>query len=204
MTLKSPLLIFDLGGVLVRHNNDLLYDWLAERCAVPAAARKDIAARLDDKDIGTGRLTIDALHTRLVGELGFKGSFAEFLELWSSHFSEEPGMEKVVKSLAGRHRTVIFSNTNAPHIAHIEARYPVYRHAHAAYLSYELGLVKPDPPAFLKVLELEDCEPQDCIFIDDRPENTAAAEMLGMTTVTFTGQEAFLAAIAAHGLAVKT
>jgi HAD superfamily hydrolase (TIGR01509 family) len=108
-------------------------------------------------------------------------------------------MEPLVRNLAGRHRVVIFSNTNAAHIDHIRVAYPAFGHAHKAYLSYELGLVKPDPASYLRVLELEGRAARDCIFIDDRKDNTAAAAALGLKTVTFTGRAAFAAAMAELG-----
>jgi len=202
MKASVPTIIFDLGGVLVRHDNELLYDRLAACCADPAAARPLMASDVGDEDIGTGRLGVDALHARLVADRGFAQSYAHFLDLWSSHFSEEPGMEPLVLALAQRYRVVIFSNTNAAHAEHIRANYRVLGHAHAAYMSYELGLAKPYAEAFNKVLELEGRRPEECIFIDDRAENTAAAAALGIRTVTFTDREALEAAIAEYGVAV--
>ena len=69
-------------------------------------------------------------------------------------------------------------------------------------MSYELGLAKPYAEAFNKVLELEGRRPEECIFIDDRAENTAAAAALGIRTVTFTDRKALEAAIAEYGVAV--
>jgi glucose-1-phosphatase len=203
MTSASLTFIFDLGGVLVRHDNELLYDRLAARCADPQAARPRMEACLGDEDIGTGRLGVEALHARLTEDHGFNGPYAHFLELWSSHFSPEPGMESLILALAERHRVVVFSNTNAAHADHIWANYPVLGHAHATYMSYEMGLVKPDAAAFRRVLELEGCRPEDCIFIDDRADNTAAAAALGIRTVTFTGRDAFLAAMAKFGAPIE-
>jgi putative hydrolase of the HAD superfamily len=203
MASPEPILIFDLGGVLVRHDNEALFDRLAACCADPASARAQLSACLDDRGLGTGTIGVDALHARLAAKLGFKETFSRFLELWSSHFSEEPGMEDVVKNLAKRHRTILFSNTNAPHIDHIRANYPVFGHVHAAYLSYELGLVKPDVAAYQRVLDLEGCLARDCIFIDDRAENTAAAASLGIRTVTYLGRDAFMAGMTRFGVAVE-
>jgi putative hydrolase of the HAD superfamily len=202
MKASVPTLIFDLGGVLVRHDDELLYDRLAACCADPTAARLRMARDVGDEDIGTGRLGVDALHARLVADHGFAQNYSRFLDLWSSHFSEEPEMEPVVQALARRYRTVIFSNTNAAHAEHIRANYRVLGHAHAAYMSHELGLAKPDAEAFKKVLELEGRRPEECIFIDDRAENTAAAAALGIRTVTFTGRKALEAAIAEYGVAI--
>jgi HAD superfamily hydrolase (TIGR01509 family) len=202
MPARAPTLIFDLGGVLVRHDNDALYDRLAACCKDIAAARPKIESWLGDEQIGTGKLHIHTLYTQMKDVLGLRASYPYFLELWSSHFSEEPGMDGLVERLARRHRTILFSNTNAPHIEHIAATYPVYGRFHATYLSYELGLVKPATAAYERVLELEGRTAPDCIFIDDRPENTRAASELGMSAVTFTGRDDFVAALERHGIAV--
>ncbi len=91
---------------------------------------------------------------------------------------------------------MFFSNTNAAHWAHVTAHYPVLALGHHAYLSHELGLVKPEPASFLRVLELERCAPADAIFIDDRAENVDAAVALGMDGILFAGAAGFRRALA--------
>ena len=196
----SPTFIFDLGGVIVRHDNALLYDRLAAHCAEPLSARERLADAVHDRIVGTGRLSIADLHRRLVEEYGFSARYDAFLEIWSSHFSEEPGMEPVLRSLAQRYRTVFFSNTNAAHWAHVTAHYPALAHGHHAYLSHELGLTKPDPASFQRVLDLEGCAPADAIFIDDRVENIDAAVTLGIDGILFTTAASFRAALLARGI----
>jgi len=202
--LRRPTLIFDLGGVIVRHDNALLYDRLAAYCAEPLSARERLADSVHDRIVGTGRLSIADLHLRLVEDYGFSARYDAFLEIWSSHFSEEPGMEPVLRSLASRYRTVFFSNTNAAHWAHVTAHYPALAHGHHAYLSHELSLTKPDPASFLRVLDLEGCAPADAIFIDDRAENVAAAIALGIDGIVFSDAARFRGALAERGIALHT
>lgn len=199
---KAPTFIFDLGGVLIRHDNDLLCERLAACRRDPAAARPHVEEALANEAIGTGRLSLEALHPQFADDHGFATAYADFLDIWSSHFSPEPGMESFVKALAARYRVVIFSNANATPIDHIKETYPVLAHAHAVYLAYEFDLVKPYAEAFRKVLELEGREPEACIFIDDREENAEAAAALGVKAVTFTDREALKAAIEEYGVAV--
>jgi putative hydrolase of the HAD superfamily len=195
-----PTFIFDLGGVIVRHDNALLYDRLAAQCAEPLSARERLADGVHDRIVGTGRLSIPDLHRRLVEDYGFSARYDAFLEIWSSHFSEEPGMETVLRSLAQLYRTVFFSNTNAAHWAHVTAHYPALAHGHHAYLSHELGLIKPDPASFQRVLDLEGCAPRDAIFIDDRAENVDAAVALGIDGIVFTDAARFRGALAKRGI----
>jgi glucose-1-phosphatase len=197
---RVPTFIFDLGGVIVRHDNALLHDRLAAYCADPLSARERLADAVHDRIVGTGRLSIADLHRRLVEEYGFSARYEAFLEIWSSHFSEEPDMEPVLSALASRYRTVFFSNTNAAHWAHVTAHYPALAHGHHAYLSHELGLTKPDPASFQRVLELEGCRAEDAIFIDDRAENVEAAVALGIDGILFKGATGFRAALETRGV----
>jgi putative hydrolase of the HAD superfamily len=109
-------------------------------------------------------------------------------------------MEPVLRALTARYRTVFFSNTNAAHWAHVTAHYPALAHGHHAYLSHELGLTKPDPASFQRVLDLEDCRPADAIFIDDRAENVDAAVAQGMDGILFTDAASFRAALVERGV----
>jgi HAD superfamily hydrolase (TIGR01509 family) len=198
--MTAPTLIFDVGGVFVRHDNGLLYDRLAAYCDDPLTAREQLADGVHDRIVGTGRMSIAELHRRLVEEYGLSARYDAFLEIWSSHFSEEPDMEPVLRALAARYRTVFFSNTNAAHWAHVTAHYPALAHGHHAYLSHELGLAKPDPASFQRVLDLEDCRPADAIFIDDRAENVDAAVALGMDGIVFTDAASFRQALTKRGI----
>ena len=65
--MTAPIFIFDVGGVLIRHDNALLYDRLAAYCADPLAAREQLADGVHDRIVGTGQMSIRDLHERLVG-----------------------------------------------------------------------------------------------------------------------------------------
>lgn len=57
-------------------------------------------------------------------------------------------------------------------------------------ISSDLGIVKPDPQIYLHTLKLLSVEPSECIFVDDRSDNTDAAEKLGIRSLIFTETEA--------------
>jgi putative hydrolase of the HAD superfamily len=55
--------------------------------------------------------------------------------------------------------------------------------------SCELGIAKPDPEIYLFTCEGLDVPPEETLFLDDKPENVAAAEKLGMSAIQFTTVE---------------
>ncbi len=56
-------------------------------------------------------------------------------------------------------------------------------------VSYQIRKVKPDPEIYRHLLDKYHLVPEECLFFDDRPENTRAAERLGIHTVTVTSRE---------------
>lgn len=52
-------------------------------------------------------------------------------------------------------------------------------------ISGDLKMQKPDPHIFQLTMEQLGCEAAECIYVDDRRKNLAAAKSLGMCTVMF-------------------
>jgi 2-haloacid dehalogenase len=62
------------------------------------------------------------------------------------------------------------------------------------------GVIKPDSEYFERALERFDLQPDEVLFIDDRPDNTAAAEALGIPAVVFTSPAGLRGELVARGL----
>jgi putative hydrolase of the HAD superfamily len=67
--------------------------------------------------------------------------------------------------------------------------------------SYALSMAKPDPAIYLKTAEALNSAPAHILFIDDREENIAAAQSLGMQTLHYTTHDAFEREMRQRGLA---
>ena len=53
------------------------------------------------------------------------------------------------------------------------------------FLSYDLGLLKPDPEIYKVVLQKLNAQSSEVVFIDDQPRNVEAAQKLGITGIVF-------------------
>lgn len=56
-------------------------------------------------------------------------------------------------------------------------------------ISYEVGRVKPDPEIYRLLLEKYDLKPQECVFIDDMPQNIEMAKSLGINGIVYKNYE---------------
>lgn len=112
-----------------------------------------------------------------------------FLDSWNAILLDLPEYRlKFIEKLAQQknYRLILLSNTNANHIEHIKAHVPHYdafkNCFDAFYLSHEIGLRKPDPAIFKFVLDKNNLQAEECLFIDDTLEHIESAKNLGFHT----------------------
>ena len=56
-------------------------------------------------------------------------------------------------------------------------------------VSYEVHQVKPDRDIYETLIKRYDLDPKECLFLDDRKENTDTAESLGIKSVTIESRQ---------------
>lgn len=66
--------------------------------------------------------------------------------------------------------------------------------------SYQLHMAKPDPAIYRYALERLGAQPAETLFVDDKPENVAAAAALGMKGLVFSTVERLRADLVQTGL----
>lgn len=63
------------------------------------------------------------------------------------------------------------------------------RRTTGAIFSYQVKCIKPEVEIYKLLLDRYHLVPQECVFIDDRPENIETAEKLGITGIQFQNQQ---------------
>ena len=193
--------IFDLGNVLVFHDNDYLYRRLGERAGLSGEA---VAEALADRRLfdGTNRGTLDAagIHREVCRTLGLTVGFDEFTALWSCHFTVNAPIQPLVEGLVGRVKLVLLSNTNVLHTAYLRPRLPVLDRFDHLLFSHDLCLVKPEPAFFQAALARAGVAPQAAAFFDDIPGFVAAARAFGIHGYVFRDTHEFAGHLRELGL----
>lgn len=195
-------LILDLGNVLAFHDNALLFREMAQAFHVDPAAMQ---ARLDGglwERVNRGQLPGDSLRRELVERLGHEVTPEAFFALWSCHFTLHHEMVRLVERLVERLPVVLLSNTHDQHVAYLRPLLPVLERFQGLVLSYELGLIKPEPGIYQRALELAGVAPARAAFFDDVPRYAEAATALGLHGRVFTTAAAFADDARALGLPV--
>lgn len=186
MTAAPDVLIFDLGGVIVGHDNAVMYQAIARRCPGEDAG-KAVLKVLRGQPWETGT-PIAELHRKLQAEAGYGADWDQFVQDWTCHFTVDADMLAYVEALATRRRTFLFSNTNAEHWDHLVDATGGRLGRLERYLSHEIGLAKPSRESFLEVARQARIDPARAVFFDDVAANVEGARVAGLQAEVFVDQ----------------
>jgi putative hydrolase of the HAD superfamily len=183
-------LLFDLGGVVIEIDfGRALAHWAGYSELSPDELRAafwfDAAYEKHERgEIGWAQYLA---HLRATLRLG--GTDAQIEEGWNSIFiAEIPATVAMVDEARKLLPCYGFSNTNPTHQAHWAAAFPRAAGAfERIFVSWELGLRKPERAAFDMVCEQMGVAPGEVLFFDDTAENVEGARAAGLQAVWVRG-----------------
>jgi len=137
-------------------------------------------------DYECGRLTTDEMIEKLQDALSVTLDTQRTIEAISDIFWPKHDMEDLLQRVKGAgRRTLLLSNTNAAHFSYIEKHYDFLRNIDEVVLSYRVGACKPERKIYEHALALAQCQPDECLFIDDVLENVDGAIAAGLPAHLF-------------------
>lgn len=192
------LVMFDLGGVLAGLGDPV----------------RQMSLDMSETEFWTTWLSSPTLHALETGtidddeflaifpsQLGLSDSPSEFrqrLQRW--WLPLHPGVDALLDHLGSRRQLALLSNTNVFHWPMVSAQSSSFHRFDHVFLSYEIGLCKPDPRVFKYVLANVPAPAHEILFLDDNEANVEAARENGIAAVCVTGMDDVAGALAANGI----
>lgn len=196
------VVVFDLGGVLadfgglgplremsgIESDEELWRRWLTSE-----------PVRRFESGLGTDSEFVAAL----VDEWRLPISPQELLDLFPGWLvGPYGGAVELVRETAQRVRVACFSNSNRLHWEAGVEQWPLLREFERAFVSFEIGAVKPDPEAFEIVVGELGVDAVRILFLDDNQLNVDAAISVGMQARRVAGVDGARAALVDAGVLV--
>ncbi|MFJ9377092.1 HAD family hydrolase [Streptomyces sp. NPDC101455] len=198
MSTDRSIVLFDLFGVIARHQRPGAQGKMAARCHTPIDAFTTAywdcrppydAGRQSASEYWTAvlrRLSLSA-HADTIEELRLTD-----IDSWSR---VDDRMVAYVQSLRDVAEVALLSNIPSDHADAFLSTQPwLHRLDHVAF-SGKIRAAKPDPGAFRHCVDTMRASPGDFLFVDDREENVRAARAMGMNGHVFTGRDELTAVI---------
>jgi len=185
---KIRLVLFDVGGVLIKWDDSLLYHKVAQKFGI------DYVKLSKECEIEISRL-----HTGEISEeqfwkiIGNKVSSHQLMNVGRSLFydiyKEEIGSNHEVLSLAKeikKHGIKIGVLSNLESITtSVLNELKILNDFEIQFLSHKIGFAKPDKRIFQYVIRNIPFKINEFVFIDDKSTNVAAARSLGINAIQY-------------------
>lgn len=189
---KIKNIIFDLGGVLLE------IDYLRTEKAFTDLGVSKFAELYSQQSAST---LFEHLETGVISNNDFYQQFrsAAAVELtdpqienaWCAMLGHFP-LERLswLEEIGFRYNIYLFSNTNRIHLGAFQKIYQQQtdhenfeEYFIKAWYSHDLGMRKPYPEAYTKLLEIENLQADETLFIDDSEVNIIGAQKAGLQTI---------------------
>lgn len=190
---KIRNIIFDLGDVILNIDVPIASKSFGE---LSGKEQAEIIQIFKENDL------FRQFETGLLDEPKFRNYVREILNLpdlsdeaidtaWNSLLLDlPPERVELLKKLAKKYRLFLLSNTSSIHITQVnkilKASTGVEKLGdlfETVFLSYEMGLMKPDPRIYSRVLEEAGLLAEETLFLDDNADNIKGASEVGIATI---------------------
>lgn len=178
--MTKPVLLFDLGGVVVPW---IGLEALAERESTDREAIVEKFAQLDVFNAyEIGECENEVFLQALITKFDLNISVYETATLWNSWvLPPYEGVIDVIEQLKEKYIVGCLSNTNDLHWRHVNSLFKTNEVFDFDFASHEIKAAKPDPRSYEIPLEKMGVEASRVTFFDDTLINVEAARSVGMT-----------------------
>ncbi len=188
MTIRA--VVSDIGGVLVRIEDETLYRHWEARLGLPEGALPEtVYVHPVAQQALVGKATMEELWAAVGRDLGLPSDDLEALkaDFWAPSVWDVE-LLAYIRSLRPQYRTATISDawpgTRSELIEYVNER--VFD---VCVFSSEERVCKPDPEIYRRALSRLGVEPQEAVFVDDRAVNVEGAQRVGMHAFQFVSSE---------------
>jgi len=186
---EIKVVLFDLGKVLVDFDHLRAAERIASFCKkTPPQIYNLFFESQVTIDFEAGKISPQHFYLKVKEMLDLDLSFNSFIPIWNDIFFLSPknrAVYKLINILRTNYETALLSNINTLHYEYLKQRFPVFGVFDKIFLSFEMGLIKPDKEIYKKVISSLKVAPEEIFYTDDRKELTEAAASLGIEAKTF-------------------
>lgn len=178
--------LFDIGNVLTNFDFQMLLQAYADDSGRPLEPHSEQDQKWFDL-VEKGLISVADYVEYLNEAKGLSWTTDDLTATWSKIFSINPvGRGLFERAVEEGVAVYTLSNIAPYHVDAIENNWDgFFDDATGLFMSYKMGVRKPDPSIYRMALEYLGADGSQCFFIDDMPENVAAARAEGINAHHF-------------------
>lgn len=189
---KIKNIVFDLGGIFIEIHFSKTENAF-KSLGVANWSRFYTQSTASDlfENLETGKISPEEFYAGFRKESEVNLADEQIKDAWSAMLGTFPAERlQWLKEIRKRYNIYLYSNTNLIHYIAFQKIFSKSTSGQnfddyfiKAHYSHELGLRKPYPESFKKLLEIENLKADETLFIDDTAKNIEGAKAAGLHTI---------------------
>jgi len=186
-------IVFDFGGILLDLDQAASFNAFSTLIG-EKITKEDAHLKLGNAfiELEKGNISNESFIWKFQHLKGGNMDPVKIIKAWNAMLLRiQPTIFPFLLDVKQKYRTILLSNTNAIHIEHVTHRMLERNHGirdwdryfHAIYYSHDMNMRKPDYEIYHKLIEEENIDPSETLFIDDTKENVEAAIACGWNSI---------------------
>ncbi len=206
MASEIKVVLFDLGRVLVDFDHKRAAQRISSFCPKsPVEIYNLFFESPATVAFEAGKISPEDFYIQVKEMLDLKLSYASFIPIWNDIFFLSPknrSIFRLVNILRAGYKTALLSNINTLHYEYLKQNFPVFGVFDRIFLSFELGLIKPDKEIYNLVIQELKVSPQEIFYTDDRADLVESAKTFGIRGCVFANFEQLVGDLRGAGVVV--
>ena len=184
-------IIFDFGNVLVQWHPELIYGEYFGDEAKAWWFLRHVADTTWRNRIDAGESTDICIAELKAQQPEYSDAIELYRSRWREMLTDEvPGMREVINDIRNKGYEIYgLTNWSMETFPQAREHFAILQMIDRYVVSGAERLIKPDPRLFQILLDRYQLKAEDCIFVDDNPDNVAAACRMGMHGIHFIGAD---------------
>ncbi len=181
--------LFDIGGVLVDWHMSWITSEISKRFKINEYLI-EIAFSKYLHELDSGKIEEKIFWNKIANDVDSISLKENTESLWNTYFRKNARINHEVINLVNKIKENSYTMgiiSNIEKITHkVVDDWNVLDNFEYKFMSYQIGVSKPDPRIYEHVIEKLSFEPNQIIFIDDKKSNINAAKKSGINVIHFT------------------
>lgn len=188
---KIKCILFDIGGVLVNWHMSWITSEVSQRFDIN---EEDVVEAFGNylHELDRGKINEQIFWKKIANYTNSESLGQTSESLWDTYFRKKAKINNDVVNLAKQIKDsyTLGIISNIEEITHgIVHDWNILNDFQYQFMSYKIGFSKPDYRIYEHVIDSLPFEPDELIFIDDRPSNVVSAQKYGINSIHFTNHE---------------
>lgn len=192
MNQKIKNLIFDIGGVIIL-NKRIDFSKFDKEFSLEKSTMEKIVKTCFRKKMTNKNFNEKSFFQENFSQLITWTDYQKILERIFEAEKTNKSILNWTQIKKKKYKIFLLTNNTAALNCLLKEKFKINYLFDFVFNSAEIGLAKPDPKFFRYLLEKIGASPEECLFVDDNPENIKSAENIGFLAILFENNKKFLA-----------